>query len=233
MAPPQVDSMGSICHTIITPPAVPVAWVWNIRVYRISNLATDGYIRCGMIKASELARGKVVVYEGKMYTVKDLTHVSKGNWRSYMQVKLKDFKTGQIIDQRFNMDDRIETAFVQTKEYEYLYRDGAEFVLADTETYDQIPVDEEMFGDSFKFLKENMRVTCAIVDGKIVSLELPNTVELKVIDTPPVVKGATATNQPKDAELEGGARVRVPAFIQVGEVVRVDTRTGEYIERAK
>lgn len=186
-----------------------------------------------MIKASELARGKVVVYEGKMYTVKDLTHVSKGNWRSYMQVKLKDFKTGQIIDQRFNMDDRIETAFVQTKEFEYLYRDGNDFVLADPETYDQTPVGEDMFGDGLKFLKENMRVTCALVDGKIVSLELPNTVELKVIDTPPVVKGATATNQPKDAELEGGARVRVPAFIQVGEIVRVDTRTGEYIERAK
>ena len=186
-----------------------------------------------MIKASELARGKVVVYEGKMYTVKDLTHVSKGNWRSYMQVKLKDFKTGQIIDERFNMDDRIETAFVQTKEYEYLYRDGSDFILADPETYDQIPVGEDLFGDGLKFLKENMRVTCALVDGKIISLELPNTVELKVMDTPPVVKGSTATNQPKDAELAGGARVRVPAFIQVGEIVRVDTRTGEYIERAK
>lgn len=186
-----------------------------------------------MIKANELTRGKVVIYEGKMYTVKDLTHVSKGNWRSYMQVKLKDFKTGQIIDQRFNMDDRLETAFVQTKEYEYLYRDGTDYVLADPETYDQIPVSEDLFGDAIKFLMENTRVTCSLVDGKIVSCELPNTVELKVVDTPPVVKGATATNQPKDAELEGGARVRVPAFIQIGEVVRVDTRTGEYIERAK
>lgn len=186
-----------------------------------------------MIKASELSRGKVIVYEGKMYTVKDLTHVSKGNWRSYMQVKLKDFKTGQIIDQRFNMDDRVETAFVQTKEYEYLYRDGDDFILADPETYDQIPVGADLFGDGIKFLKENARVTCALVDGKIVSLELPNTVELKVIETPPVVKGATATNQPKDAVLEGGARVRVPAFIENGEVVRVDTRTGDYIERAK
>ncbi len=186
-----------------------------------------------MIKASELSRGKVVLYEGKMYTVKDLTHVSKGNWRSYMQVKLKDFKTGQIIDQRFNMDDRLETAFVQTKEYEYLYRDGSDLILADTETYDQFPVPDELLGDGLKFLQENMRLTCALVDGKIVSAELPNTVELKVVDTPPVVKGATATNQPKDAVLEGGARVRVPAFIQVGEVVRVDTRTGEYLERAK
>jgi elongation factor P len=186
-----------------------------------------------MIKANELSRGKVVVVDGKMYTVKDLTHVSKGNWRSYMQVKLKDFKTGQIIDQRFNMDDKLETAFVQTKEYEYLYRDGDDFVLADTDTYDQIPVSAELIGDSVKFLKENTRVTCAIVDEKIISVELPFTVELKVVDTPPVVKGATVTNQPKDAELETGARVRVPAFIDVGEVVRVDTRTGEYIERAK
>ena len=97
----------------------------------------------------------------------------------------------------------------------------------------QTPVSADLFGDSLQFLKENIRVTCAIIEGKIVNIELPNTVELAVAETPPVVKGATATNQPKEAILETGAKIRVPAFIQIGEIVRVDTRTGEYLERAK
>lgn len=186
-----------------------------------------------MIKASEMKKGRVILFDGQMYTVKDIQHVAKGNWRSYYQVQLKHFKTGKIIDQRMNVDDRIETVFVQTKEYEYLYRDGDSLILADPETYDQIPISEDVIGDGLKFLKENVRLTCAIIEGQIVSCELPPSVELSITDTPPVVKGATATNQPKDAILETGARIRVPAFIQPGEVVRVDTRTGEYIERAK
>ncbi|MGQ9652214.1 MAG: elongation factor P [Phycisphaerae bacterium] len=186
-----------------------------------------------MVKASELKRGQVIDYEGTRYTIKDIQHVAKGNWRSYYQVKLKNFVTGQIIDQRMAVDDRVELVFVETKDFEYLYRNGDEYVLADPETYDQIPVSADLFGDSTRFLKENIRVTCSIIDGQIVNIDLPNTVELAVKDTPPVVKGATATNQPKEAILETGAKIRVPSFIQVGEVVRVDTRTGEYLERAK
>lgn len=186
-----------------------------------------------MVKASELKRGQVIDYEGTRYTIKDIQHVAKGNWRSYYQVKLKNFVTGQIIDQRMAVDDRVELVFVETKDFEYLYRNGDEYVLADPETYDQMPVSADLFGDSIRFLKENIRVTCSIIDGQIVNIDLPNTVELTVKDTPPVVKGATATNQPKEAILETGAKIRVPSFIQVGEVVRVDTRTGEYLERAK
>ncbi|NLE58563.1 MAG: elongation factor P [Planctomycetes bacterium] len=186
-----------------------------------------------MVKASELRRGQVIDYSGTRFTIKDIQHVAKGNWRSYYQVKLKNFVTGQIIDQRMAVDDRIELVFVETKDFEYLYKDGNEYVLADPETYDQTPVSADLFGDSLQFLKENIRVTCAIIEGKIVNIDLPNTVELAVKDTPPVVKGATATNQPKEAILETGAKVRVPAFIQIGEVIRVDTRTGEYLERAK
>ncbi len=186
------------------------------------------------VKVSELRRGQVITYEGAMYTIKDLQHVAKGNWRSYYQVKLKDFKTGRIIDQRMAVDDRIETVFVQTKPMEYLYRDGSDFVLADIETYDQVPVPADTIGEeNIQFLKENTRLTCQLIDGQIVSVELPQVVELQIVDTPPVVKGATVTNQPKEAVLETGAKVRVPAFIENGEVVRVDTRTGEYVERAK
>ncbi len=185
------------------------------------------------VKVSELRKGQVIMYEGIMYTIKDMQHVAKGNWRSYYQVKLKDFKTGRIIDQRMAVDDRIETVFVQTKPYEYLYRDGTDYVLADVDTYDQIPVPADTFGDAIRFLKENTRVTCEVIDGVIVNAELPNTVELAVTDTPPGIKGATATNQSKEATLETGAKVKVPPFVDIGEVIRVDTRTGEYLERAK
>lgn len=186
-----------------------------------------------MIKASELKKGKVVLHENNLYSVSDVQRVSKGNWRSYLQVKLKSLKTGQVIDARYSVDDRIETPFVDTKPFEYLYRDGGDFVLMDQRTYDQVTVPAELMGEADKYLKGNEIVTCSFVEGKIVALELPNTVELAVVDTPPVVRGATATNQTKDATLETGLRIRVPPFIEVGEVVRVDTRTGEYLERAK
>jgi elongation factor P len=186
-----------------------------------------------MVKASELRRGQVIDYSGTRFTIKDIQHVAKGNWRSYYQVKLKNFVTGQIIDQRMAVDDRIELVFVETKDFEYLYKDGNDYVLADPETYDQTPVQADVFGDALQFLKENVRVTCSVIDGKIVNAELPNVVELTVVDTPPVVKGSTATNQNKEALMDTGARVKVPPFIQIGEVLRVDTRTGEYIERAK
>ena len=186
-----------------------------------------------MLRANELRPGKVVVHEDTLYTVKEATHVTKGNKRSYIQLKLKNFQTGNIFDLRSRVDDPFETPFIQTKEYEYLYRDGSGYVLADVETYDQIPVSEELIGEVIQFMKENVRVTCDIVDGKIVSVALPHVVELTVTDTPPVVKGATATNQNKEALLETGARIKVPPFIGNGEVVRVDTRSGEYIERAK
>lgn len=185
------------------------------------------------VKVSELRRGQVIMHEGSMYSIKELQHVAKGNWRSYYQVKLKDFKTGKIIDQRMGVDDRVETVFVQSKTYEYLYRDGSDFVLADVDTYDQIPVPEDVIGDDAKFLKENERVTCELVEGRLVNVTLPNTVELTVTDTPPSIKGATATNQSKEAVLETGAKIKVPPFIENGEVVRVDTRSGEYLERAK
>jgi elongation factor P len=186
-----------------------------------------------MIKAVELRKGRTVLYEGTLYVVHDATHVAKGNKRSYMQVKLKDIQSGGISDKRFNVDERLETPFLEDKAYEYLYRDGESFVLMDTETYDQVSVDPDIVGDAVQFLKANERVKCQIYNGKIIVLELPIVVELEVTDTPPVVKGATATNQPKDAVVETGAKVRVPAFIEPGERIRVDSRTGEYLERVK
>ncbi len=186
-----------------------------------------------MIKASELKKGKVVNYENALYTVTDVQRVSKGNWRSYLQVKLKSLKDGRVLDARMSVDDRIETPFVDTKPYQYLYRDGKDFVVMDQQSFDQVTVPEDVMGDGSLYLRGDEQVTISFIDGRIVSVELPNTVTLKVTDTPPQVKGATATNQSKDATLETGLRIRVPPFVETGEEVRVDTRTGEYLERAK
>lgn len=186
-----------------------------------------------MIKASDVRKGRTIIYDGGLYVCHDAQHVAKGNKRSYMQTKLKDLKSGAIIDVRFNVDDKLEVPYVESKEYEFLYHDGQHHVFMDTETFDQIPIDEELIGDGTAYLIANTRVTCDIYQGAIIGVGLPNTVELTVSETPPVVKGATVTNQPKEAVLETGARVRVPGFIEPGERIRVDTRTGEYIERAK
>ncbi len=186
-----------------------------------------------MIKATELRKGRYCIYDGELYTCHDAQHVAKGNKRSYMQVKLKKYTTGQVIDVRFKVDDTIEIPFVETKEYEYLYQESNGYVLMDNETYDHVTIDKELLGDAVNYLKENTPVSGQLYNGVLIGVELPQVVELQIKDTPPVVKGATATNQPKDAILETGARIRVPAFIEPGERVRVDTRSGAYLERAK
>ena len=186
-----------------------------------------------MIKAVDLRKGKTILYEGDLFIVHDAQHVAKGNKRSYMQTKLKNFKQGNVVDVRFSVDDRVETPYVEDKEFEFLYQDGNGFVLMDTSTYDQLTISDEMVGDSRNFLVPNEKVSCQILDGQVISFDLPHVVTLEVTDTPPVVKGATVQNQPKDATLETGVRVRVPAFIEPGEKIRVDTRTGDYIDRAK
>jgi len=186
-----------------------------------------------MIKAIDMSKGKVILFEGTLYTVHEVAHVAKGNKRSYMQTKLKDLVRGGTRDVRFTVNDRVETPFLEQKEHEYLYREGDHLVLMDTASYDQIHLPVEDVGDAVNFLKPNERVQCQMYQGRVVMVELPLVVELTITDTPPVVRGATVTNQPKDAVLETGARVRVPAFIEPGERIRVDTRTGQYIERAK
>lgn len=186
-----------------------------------------------MIKANELRKGKTIIYQGVLSIVHDCRHVAKGNKGSYMQTKLRNFKTGNMSDVRFNVTDRVEIPFVESKEYEFLYRDGSDYVVMDMETFDQFPISADIVGDLQKWLVPNIKVTCQIYEEEIVQFELPNTVTMTVTDAPPVVKGATATNQMKDVVLETGTKVRVPPFIATGERINVDTRTGEYIERAK
>ena len=186
-----------------------------------------------MLKAVELRKGKTILYEGQLAIVHEARTVAKGNKRSYMAAKIKNLKTGTMFEVRFNVDDKIEVPFVESKEYEYLYREGANFIMMDVETFDQVPMSADVVGDAAMWLRSNLRVNCQIHEGLIIQVEVPYTVDLEVVEAPPVVKGATATNQLKDVVLETGAKVRVPAFIEAGERVNVDTRTGEYLERAK
>lgn len=186
-----------------------------------------------MIKANELRKGKTILHNGELTIVHEVHHVAKGNKGSYMQAKLKNFKSGVMSNVRFNVTDRVEVPFVESKEYEYLYQDGDNYILMDLETFDQFPINAELVGEAAQWITPNTKVSCQVYEEKLVSLEIPFTVTLEVKDAPPVVKGATATNQPKEVVLETGAKVRVPPFIETGERIKVDTRTGEYIERAK
>lgn len=185
-----------------------------------------------MPKAFDIRKGQAVEHDGQLWIVHDSQHVAKGNKRSYMQIKLKNFKSGNLIDFRFRVDEQIPAPYVEDRPFEYLYREGDAFVLMDIETFDQVPLDGSLIPEAEKFLKGNERLSCKIMDGRIIAAQLPNTVELEVTDAPPVVKGATATNQSKEVILETGYKVRVPPFISNGEVLRIDTRTGDYIERA-
>ena len=185
-----------------------------------------------MPKAIDIRKGQAVVWEGKLWIVHESSRVAKGNWRSYMQIKLKNFKTGQIVDNRFNMDEELEAPHVEDKSCEFLYRDGDDFVLMENQSFEQFPVSKEIMGDAEFYLKGNEKLNAKFVDGLVVGVDLPNSVELTVKDTAPQVKGATATNQNKEAEMETGLKIRVPPFIATGEVLRIDTRTGEYLERA-
>ena len=173
-----------------------------------------------------------VTWDGQVTVVHSMEHVTKGKGRAYMQVEFKNVKTGQIVANRFRVDEQLEEVFFERKSMEYLYSDGGNHIVMDRDSYEQIELPEEIIGERSVYLTPNIHLEVAFVDGRAVSVELPNTVELKVLDVPPEVKSATATAQIKDALCEGGARVKVPAFVNNGQVIKVDTRSGEYLGRA-
>ena len=183
------------------------------------------------IKAVDVRRGMAVQHKNGIWVIMDNQKVAKGNWRSYQVIQLKNLTTGQLIEDRFRTDEQFEQAMLDRKDMEYLYSEANSIVVMDPSNYEQFNIPMELIGESKVFLVPNMGLSIAFVDGKPVTVELPNTVELTVIDTPPEVKGATATNQMKEAECEGGARVKVPAFVIIGTKIKVDTRNGEYLGR--
>jgi elongation factor P len=170
--------------------------------------------------------------DGKLFVVTNADHNTPGNLRAKVQFKLRDVGKGTIMDKRVGATDDIETTTLDNRKVEYLYSDNSGHVVMDIETYEQEGIPREVFGDDILYLKPNTEMTALFHDGKVVSYELPKTVDLKVTDTSPAIKGATATNQMKDATLETGLKTRVPPFIEIDEVIRINTETGEYQSRA-
>lgn len=185
------------------------------------------------MKANDLRVGMAVTFEGKLYACVQAKHVTPGNLRAFVQAKLRCVADGIIIEKRLRSTEELEQAFLDRREMEYLYSDNSGHILMDTQTYDQITVSDDLIGESIKFFKPNTSITALTCEGKVVSIELPKNVELTVTETTPMLKGATATNQMKEAVLETGLTVRVPPFINVGDVVRISTDDASYLARAK
>jgi len=185
------------------------------------------------IKATEMKKGMVLKIDGNPCLVLDYQHVKLGKGGAVLQTKLKNVLDGTIISKRIRSEEALEQVFMDKQKYEYLYSSGAEHVFMHQENFEQITLDSELFADGVKYCKPNTEIELQFYDGKPLAVVLPNAVELEVTDTPPKIKGATATNQYKKAILETGAEVMVPPFVENNELIRVDTRTGEYLERAK
>jgi elongation factor P len=186
-----------------------------------------------MIKATDIRRGMVITIEGTNFVVVDFAHHTPGNLRAMVQTKLRNMNSGALIDKRLRSVDQVEVPFVETKEFEYLYSAGDEHIFMDSETYEQENFNPEILGSAMQYLLPNTKVMVKYIDEKPVSIEIPASIDLTVTETPPSLKGATATNQYKEAVLETGLKVQVPPFIGPGEKIRIDTRTGEYVERVK
>ncbi len=185
------------------------------------------------MRASEMKKGQSVKVDDKLYIIVGYQHVKLGKGGAVFQTKLKSMTDGNIRDIRLRAEEMIEEAYLDKRNYEYLYSSPGEHVLMDLETYDQISLDDDAFGEGPKYLKPNTKLQVSMYEGKPIVVSLPNTVDLEVKDTAPEIKGATATNQYKPATMETGLEISVPPFIKIGERLRVDTRTGEYLTRVK
>src|SRR4028119_1116906 len=184
------------------------------------------------MRASDIRKGQAVMIDGKLFVVTGADHNTPGNLRAKVQFKLRDVLKNTIQDKRVGATDDIQTATVDRRQVEDLYSDNEGHVIMDLETYDQNSIPKDVFGDDILYLKPNTPLMAMFHEGKIVSYELPKTVDLKITDTAPGIKGATATNQMKDAVLETGLKTRVPPFIENGETIRISTETGAYLSRA-
>ena len=183
------------------------------------------------MRASEIRRGQAVIIDGTLYTVTNADHNTPGNLRAKVQFKLRDVNKNTIMDKRVGATDNIETATLDRRVVEYLYSDGSDLVFMDTETYDQPAIPASALGSDALYLTPNTQMNALYHNGKMVSYELPKTVDHLVTDTPPAIKGATATNQVKDATTETGLVVKVPPFINPGDRIKINCENGGYIER--
>lgn len=186
-----------------------------------------------MAKASDVKSGNILRFNGELVSVEEFIHRTPGNLRAFYQARMRNVKTGKLVEYRFRTDEEVEIARVETNDYQYLYDDADFFVIMDNDTYEQFNVPKALFGSSARFLKEGMNVIVAFESDEPIMAQAPTNVELEITYTEPAVKGDTSTNALKNATVETGVDIKVPLFINQGDKVKVDTRTGDYIERVK
>ena len=185
-----------------------------------------------MISTNDFRNGTSFELDGYAWQVVDFQHVKPGKGAAFVRVKMRNLQTGSTVERTFNAGEKMPKAHVERREVEFLYEDGGEYHVMDTENYEQTTLTKEQLGNALNFLKENMMIQVLLFQGAIFSVEIPISVELAVTETDPGIKGDTAQGGTKSATVETGYIVKVPLFINVGDVLRIDTRTGDYIERA-
>ena len=185
-----------------------------------------------MVSAGDFRNGVTFEMEGQVWQIIEFQHVKPGKGAAFVRTKLRNVIQGSVVEKTFSPTDKYPTAYIERKEMEYSYNDGDLYYFMDMETFDMVPLNKDVLPDSFAFVKEEMMCKLVSYKGKVFSVEPPTFVELEVVDTDPGFAGNTATNTLKPATLETGAQIKVPLFINVGEVIKIDTRTGEYLSRA-
>jgi len=186
-----------------------------------------------MISAGEFRNGVTFEMDGQVFQIIEFQHVKPGKGAAFVRTKIRNVISGGVTERTFNPTDKFPPAYIERREMQYLYADGQLHYFMDTETYEQLPLNADVLGSEFRFVKENTNIKVLSFKGNVFGVEVPNFAELKITETEPGVRGDTATSATKTATLETGVQVRVPLFIEQGEVIRVDTRTGEYLERSK
>ena len=184
------------------------------------------------IPATQIRNGMIIIFNAELHRVHEASHRTPGNLRAFMQVRMRNLRNGSMIDHRFSSSDRLEKASLDTHEMEYLYSDPSGHHFMNQETYDQITLSDDVVGDAMKYLLPNTAISVDFYEGNPVGIELPNTVNLRVVETQPGMKGATASASYKPAKLETGLVVNVPQFVEAGTVIKIDTREDSYLERA-
>ena len=185
-----------------------------------------------MVVAGDFKNGVTFEMDGNVLQVLEFQHVKPGKGAAFVRTKLRNVITGAVVEKTFNPTDKFENAYVERKDMQYLYSDGDLYYFMDMENYEQLPIGADKLSDNFKFVKENMMCKIISYKGNVFGVEPPMFVELEVTDTEPGFKGDTATGASKPATLETGAQIKVPLFMNIGDMLRIDTRTGEYLERA-
>jgi len=186
-----------------------------------------------MIDATQIRKGMVIIMDGQLFRVMEMQLITPGRWKAMVQTKLRNIRDGSQTEHRFRSEERLEQAFFEEVEVEFLYQQGDDFTFMNLENYEQITLPAEAIGGGVHYLLPNTVIKVEMYDGKPIGVDLPNSVDLKVVSTPPRLKGATQTAMTKPATLETGLVIQVPEFVSEGDVIRIDTRDDKYLERVK